>query len=250
MNRFLFAAVALPLAALAAPAMAFSTITQSVDIPAANAPLTSVLGFAQFDGSLGTLTSIDLSFTASSLTRIDFRNNTPRAREWTISPSGTATLSGHGFNLSDSDSSGPFTVLLEPRFGPSNPRTGSASYALGYGASGSLVSGFEPSNPRTGSASYALGYGASGSLVSGFEPFVGNGTVNLAFSRLANFAVGGSGGGHTLGDSPFAGRATLSYNFAVPSAVVPEPATWAMLIAGFGLVGAAARQRRRTVVAA
>lgn len=224
MNRFLFAAVALPLAALAAPAMAFSTITQSVDIPAANAPLTSVLGFAQFDGSLGTLTSIDLSFTASSLTRIDFRNNTPRAREWTISPSGTATLSGHGFNLSDSDSSGPFTVLLEPRFGPSNPRTGSASYALGYGASGSLVSGF--------------------------EPFVGNGTVNLAFSRLANFAVGGSGGGHTLGDSPFAGRATLSYNFAVPSAVVPEPATWAMLIAGFGLVGAAARQRRRTVVAA
>lgn len=224
MNRFLFAAVALPLAALAAPAMAFSTITQSVDIPAANAPLTSVLGFAQFDGSLGTLTSIDLSFTASSLTRIDFRNNNPRARQWTISPSGTATLSGHGFNLSDSDSSGPFTVLLEPRFGPSNPRTGSASYALGYGASGSLVSGF--------------------------EPFVGNGTVNLAFSRLANFAVGGSGGGHTLGDSPFAGRATLSYNFAVPSAVVPEPATWAMLIAGFGLVGAAARQRRRTVVAA
>jgi hypothetical protein len=30
---------------------------------------------------------------------------------------------------------------------------------------------------------------------------------------------------------------------------VPEPASWAMLIAGFGLVGAAAR-RRRTVVAA
>jgi len=32
-------------------------------------------------------------------------------------------------------------------------------------------------------------------------------------------------------------------------AVVPEPASWAMLIAGFGLVGAAAR-RRRTAVAA
>ena len=30
---------------------------------------------------------------------------------------------------------------------------------------------------------------------------------------------------------------------------VPEPATWAMLIAGFGLVGAAAR-RRRPIVAA
>lgn len=28
------------------------------------------------------------------------------------------------------------------------------------------------------------------------------------------------------------------------AAVVPEPANWAMLIAGFGLVGAAARRRR------
>jgi hypothetical protein len=32
--------------------------------------------------------------------------------------------------------------------------------------------------------------------------------------------------------------------------VVPEPASWAMLIAGFGLVGAAARRRRRTSVLA
>jgi hypothetical protein len=28
---------------------------------------------------------------------------------------------------------------------------------------------------------------------------------------------------------------------------VPEPATWAMMIAGFGLVGAASRRRTRTV---
>jgi hypothetical protein len=31
--------------------------------------------------------------------------------------------------------------------------------------------------------------------------------------------------------------------------VIPEPATWAMLIAGFGLVGAAARRRRTTATA-
>jgi hypothetical protein len=41
------------------------------------------------------------------------------------------------------------------------------------------------------------------------------------------------------------GQAVFSYN----SAVVPEPANWAMLIAGFGLVGAAAR-RRRAITAA
>ncbi|WP_426169167.1 PEPxxWA-CTERM sorting domain-containing protein [Sandarakinorhabdus sp. DWP1-3-1] len=33
-------------------------------------------------------------------------------------------------------------------------------------------------------------------------------------------------------------------------ATVPEPASWAMLIAGFGLVGAAARRRRMAVVSA
>jgi hypothetical protein len=31
---------------------------------------------------------------------------------------------------------------------------------------------------------------------------------------------------------------------ASSGAVVPEPASWALLIAGFGLVGAAARRRR------
>jgi hypothetical protein len=33
------------------------------------------------------------------------------------------------------------------------------------------------------------------------------------------------------------------------SAGVPEPASWAMMIAGFGLVGAAARRRRTVAVA-
>lgn len=37
-------------------------------------------------------------------------------------------------------------------------------------------------------------------------------------------------------------------SFAI--AAVPEPATWAMMLTGFGLVGAATRRRRSTVVAA
>jgi hypothetical protein len=34
------------------------------------------------------------------------------------------------------------------------------------------------------------------------------------------------------------------------SGAVPEPATWGMMLLGFGMVGAAARRRRRTLVAA
>ncbi len=38
-------------------------------------------------------------------------------------------------------------------------------------------------------------------------------------------------------------------NIRVITSAIPEPATWAMLIAGFGMVGFALRQRRRTALA-
>jgi hypothetical protein len=56
-----------------------------------------------------------------------------------------------------------------------------------------------------------------------------------------------------LGTVSFAGNvltvsrwtaSTPGDNIRVLTAAVPEPATWAMMIAGFGLVGAAARRRR------
>jgi len=34
---------------------------------------------------------------------------------------------------------------------------------------------------------------------------------------------------------------------AIPNGVIPEPATWTMLIAGFGLVGSAMRRRRNVL---
>jgi len=43
-----------------------------------------------------------------------------------------------------------------------------------------------------------------------------------------------------------AGRTTQSWNFEVATPT-PEPATWAMMIAGFGVVGGALRRRRTTV---
>lgn len=51
--------------------------------------------------------------------------------------------------------------------------------------------------------------------------------------------------GHPGGVPPFSLLDGVSLNVGVP-----EPATWAMLIGGFGLVGAAARRRRMTTVAA
>ncbi len=55
---------------------------------------------------------------------------------------------------------------------------------------------------------------------------------------VGHFLTKGTGTGVTLNPTSF------------PTGAVPEPATWAMMLAGFGLVGIGARRRRPTVVAA
>lgn len=53
--------------------------------------------------------------------------------------------------------------------------------------------------------------------------------------------------GSTLGDSGI-GLGTNDGGFDPGGGTVPEPATWAMLISGFGMVGLASRRRRTAVV--
>jgi len=83
-----------------------------------------------------------------------------------------------------------------------------------------------------------------------FAPVETNNTINWAYAF--------SGGGWAIDPSGFDPNTVPNFNspdadmnfwaFTGGNAVVPEPASWAMLIAGFGLVGAVARRRR--VVAA
>lgn len=75
------------------------------------------------------------------------------------------------------------------------------------------------------------------------EGSVGNGveTFNRIFApTLATSVVVSASGGdnlYSIGEVQFGGTAVNA---------VPEPATWAMMIGGFGLLGAASRRRTRT----
>jgi hypothetical protein len=69
---------------------------------------------------------------------------------------------------------------------------------------------------------------------------------------ISAFGVG-NGGGAGADFNALADNVTLTtdagstgYDFQA-AAAVPEPATWAMMIMGFGLVGAAMRRRTATV---
>lgn len=55
------------------------------------------------------------------------------------------------------------------------------------------------------------------------------------------------GAGETLGGLRFTSNGYAFEHDDLAFAVVPEPATWAMLIAGFGMVGFTARRRQRAV---
>jgi hypothetical protein len=98
-----------------------------------------------------------------------------------------------------------------------------------------------------GSVAY-LNNGTPGQIVD-FSYGFGNGSVYYSSIPLDFYLNGGGSNGASFRNiytpNVIAQAASLG-----GGAVVPEPASWAMLITGFGLVGATQRRRRRAAVAA
>ncbi len=70
-----------------------------------------------------------------------------------------------------------------------------------------------------------------------------------ALSTFNNQATGGFTSRAIKNDGPPSGQDTVAFNngqVTVPIAAVPEPASWALLIIGFGGVGGLVRARRKT----
>lgn len=143
----------------------------------------------------------------------------------TIGTIGSANIVDWGFALADNGVN--FTLT-----GPSN--------------SGLAVQGSDLTATASG-----LFFNFSGSGLALFQnPFVGSSINFICFTATTGCDGRGTGiriSTNTFGDGiPQVGQVQIG---AAGGGAVPEPAGWAMLIAGFGLVGAVAR-RRRTAVAA
>lgn len=224
MKNYLRFAAVLPLFALAVPALAVTTVSQTVALPTWQ-PSFSPISFNKFDSSLGTLTSVELSFETVSTTSVKFSNNSNSVRNWTVTPDAYVNLTGNGFFLSDSENN--------------------------VGQNYSLAKRISTHTPRTGTGSFSETFSDTDTLTSGLGNFLGTGTIGFLLSQWGDVDINGAQGQHAKeGKTSFLGNATIRYNYeAILTEVggVPEPGTWAMMIVGFGFIGASMRSRRGSV---
>ena len=92
----------------------------------------------------------------------------------------------------------------------------------------------------------ALGLGTFSATTTAFQTFTTASFVALGDSGTLTFTAGAS---RTGDDNVLIDNVRINERDAAPGDVsaVPEPATWAMMIVGFGAVGVASRRRRHTM---
>jgi hypothetical protein len=196
-----------------------STIDQTTNF--SNVPL----ALQQFDPSLGTLTAINifLNGTVSSIIRFESLDAMPS----TITGTAQATVT-----LARPNGSSLVAVI------PTQTRSGNETAFDGIIDFGG-----------TSGDTFINVNGTATDSVNLFSPadfalFTGTGTVNAMLSGSGMSTVVGAGNLVTQISTRAGGfgRVTYTYN----ESAVPEPASWAMMVGGFGLLGAAMRRRPRT----
>ncbi len=204
------------LAASSAPALALASVSESVAIPTVQSEVATLIWFDKFDPSLGELQSVNVSFTASASAMLILTNDHAYDVNVTMDPFGTASLYGVGYEIH---------AFYAPPVYPLQVLAGSTV--------------FHP---------VSFQFAESGAVGSSLGSYVGGGQIGFIFEPfLRVFWTGPSVSDHSLFIGPASGRATITYNYepTVVTPGVPEPESWAMLIAGFGLVGMAGRRRHQ-----
>ncbi len=177
------------------------------------------LNFDAFGIPTQRLTNVALSFTAGASAGFAVTNPNVTPRSVTLTRGLSGSLTGNGFNLSDTD-----------------------TVSITRNVAALSVRGFGPFEPQVS---------ASGNITSGFAAF--NSPVSFTFNvaRFGDNLTRSPGGGlPPVAVLDITQPVSSSYTATLTYTSVPEPAAWAMLITGFGLAGIAARRRRATSVAA
>ncbi|MYM66332.1 choice-of-anchor E domain-containing protein [Pseudoduganella sp. FT55W] len=215
-------ALAAAVDAAAAPAVQSYTVTSNVIANAAVA--NGGLTFAQFDGSLGTLQSVTVEYFTDLGSTLKVENLSKKSGSSIVAnTSGVVTFTigslSQGVNYS-----GTYSRLL-PVYDLGNDYAGTSGFVDTITASP-----FSQSQSYTGASTLAAFTGTATS------------TMSAGVSGTATSLVTGtSGNTRSLVLPKLDAYAKVTYNYV---SAVPEPETYAMLLAGLGLVGVVARRRK------
>lgn len=113
---------------------------------------------------------------------------------------------------------------------------------------------YSPSLDGNGFATFGISGTSRVDTTTDFANFLRAGALPLIpFADLPSFTFASSGGFVPLENAPGGFGTSISYRvsylYDASVAAVPEPATWAMMLLGFGMVAGASRYRRRSTAA-
>ncbi|MEI6484834.1 MAG: PEPxxWA-CTERM sorting domain-containing protein [Sphingomonadales bacterium] len=180
----------------------------------------------------------------------DILNNVPAL--FTLNGSVTNTAATvSGATLTQSNLAGSFSFLTTAPI-----TVAGIAFAKGANLLSGTFTGAEITGNRNGNSATFAGSapGSITSFTSDFLDFVGGAKVDFSFAvssiapTLNALPVNGTPARALRGFRGVAGG-TFSSDPA-PSSFVPEPESWAMLLAGFAMIGVSLRSRRRSPVAA
>jgi hypothetical protein len=191
---------------------------------------------------------------ASASTSTSYLGDTVTAQgsaiaSWASATSGSMTFRDYGwdFNVTNPDNTWSGADVFANRGGPdwsyTFTTTSNSVFSMTYDVT---ASGFTfglwgwPINGVSGTGGPVVNAGdptANGTFVADLTP----GTYTVELDSFANIGTG---------NATFAGSMNGQFDWSIANAGVPEPGTWAMMLIGFGALGAAMRRRSRLVLAA
>jgi hypothetical protein len=217
----LAAGAVLTVAAGAQAAPATSTQVLDTNVITNIKKTTGVLDFTQFNTSQGTLLSVEIQLFSDLTSKFSVENKGAGSTTFTLDSASSVSLSSSAFSLATLTNNYHATVTKDAY-------DLSDDYA---GASGGVVT------PLSQHQSVSAVFTDAATLAA----FTGSGSVYATVSGTGSTKITASGNVHTAATSSYGAYGTVIYTFAAP---VPEPETYAMLLAGLGLVGFAARRRK------
>jgi hypothetical protein len=245
MNRITFAATALGLAASLSAASAQALTFADYGAASSDANLDWTQSMSLTSGVLNSTASASAFFTflAPGLTTLA---NLPAT--FTLSAAAPAVdpaVSAFG-QVAEQNLSGAFSFTYS---GSTPLVVGSHTFTTGANLLSGTFSGAElvgPANGSTSSLQDAIFSGGSISYTSDFAAFDGTGDKAFSLELTSVLPFFGATAGNALNSFSAVSTGSFASDIStVGGAGVPEPMTWAVMLLGFGGIGAAARHKRR-----